>query len=250
MLRIGFVALVTALFSVPNGIQADDANPKEIVEQGIKALGGEEKLTKAAAFQWKVDGKIKFGDNDNPFSGASTIQGIDSLRSEFESEFNGNKFKASTVVAGEKGWRRFNEMTVEIDKEGLANEKRQIYLQIVPATLLPLKTKDFQVAMGKTERVAGKEATGLKVTGPDGKEFQLYFDKESHLPVRQVADVRGFMGEEFTQETTFEKYKAFEGIQKATHIENKRDGQAFLVLDVTEFKVLPKVEPETFAEPK
>ena len=37
----------------------------------------------------------------------------------------------------------------------------------------------------------GKPAAALKVTGPDGKDFTLYFDKESGLPVRMVAKVIG-----------------------------------------------------------
>jgi hypothetical protein len=78
----------------------------------------------------------------------------------------------------------------------------------------------------------------------------LFFDKESGLPVKSVAKVRGFMGEEFTQETTFGGYKDFDGIKKATQIENKRDGQAFVKLEITEFKVLDKVEDKTFAQPE
>jgi len=34
------------------------------------------------------------------------------------------------------------------------------------------------------ETVGGKAQAGIKVTPPDGKEFQLYFDKETGLPLR------------------------------------------------------------------
>src|SRR6187549_346798 len=102
-----------------NPILAADPDPKEIVDQGIKALGGEEKLTKAVALQWKVDGKISFGGNESPFTGGSTVKGVDFLRSDFEGDFGGNKVKAATVLAGDKGWRRFMEMTQELDKDAL-----------------------------------------------------------------------------------------------------------------------------------
>jgi hypothetical protein len=117
-------------------------------------------------------------------------------------------------------------------------------------TLLPLREKAFKVEPAKEDKVDGKPAVGLKVTGPDGKDFTLYFDRESGLPVKQVAKVVGFTGEEFTQETIFSDYKEFGGIKKATKVENKRDGQKFLEQNVTEFKVLDKVDPKTFAEPK
>jgi hypothetical protein len=100
------------------------------------------------------------------------------------------------------------------------------------------------------EAVEGKPAVGVRVTPPDGKEFRLYFDKESGLPVRLVAKVLGFMGEEYTQETNFSDYKEMGGIRKATKIRAKRDGERFIDQEVTEFKVLDTVDPKTFAEPQ
>src|SRR5438105_3864101 len=82
------------------------------------------------------------------------------------------------------------------------DEERNLYLRVVPMTLVPLKGKGFKIQTAAAEKVGGKPALGLKVTGPDGKDFTLYFDKESGLPVKEVAKVT-FMGNEFTQETTF-----------------------------------------------
>ena len=96
--------------------------------------------------------------------------------------------------------------------------------------------------------MGGKALAGVKVTPPDGKEFKLYFDKESGLPVRMVAKVAGFMGGEFTQETTFSDYKEVEGIKKAMKIVSKRDGEPFTEQQITEFKVLDKVDPKTFTD--
>ncbi len=78
----------------------------------------------------------------------------------------------------------------------------------------------------------------------------LYFDKESGLPVRLVAKVTGWMGEEYTQETTLSDYKDFGGIQKATRLKIKRDGEDFVDSQITEFKVLDKVPADSFTEPK
>ena len=57
-------------------------------------------------------------------------------------------------------------------------------------------------------------------------------------------------GEEFTQETTYKDYKDFDGIKKATKVESKRNGEDFLKSEITEFKVVDKVDPKTFAEPE
>ena len=110
--------------------------------------------------------------------------------------------------------------------------------------------RDSRYEAAGEEKVGDKPAAILKITGPDGKDFTLYFDKESGLPVKQVARVVGFQGQEHNQETTFADYKEFDGIKKATKIEVKRDGEKFQTFDLTEFKVLDKVEPEAFTEPK
>jgi hypothetical protein len=228
---------------------ADDKDGKAILDKAIKALGGEEKLKALKAVTWKGKGTVNIGGNDSPFTSQATAQGLDHYRGEFEAEFGGNTIKGVAVVAGDKGWRKFGDMSTKLDKDDLANEKRNAYLQLVPVTLLPLKGKGFKVEAGPEEKVGGKPAAGLKVTGPDGKAFTLFFDKASGLPVKMVAKVLDFMGQEFTQETTFADYKEFGGVKKATKVDSTRDGNKFVELRVTEFKALKKVDPKTFAEP-
>lgn len=242
-----FCALLVSTLALTTA-RADDASA--VVDKAIKAVGGEAKLAKAGAVTWKAKGKITINDNENSFTSQATIRDLDHYRSEFDGQFNGNAFKGITVLNGDKGWRKFGDDLMDIEGDGLTNEKRNIALQVVPVLLQPLKGKDFKLAAADDADVDGKAAAGVKVTGPDGKDFTMYFDKESGLPVKQVARVLSFGGEEVTQETTFGDYKDFDGIKKATKIASKRDGQQFVEVEVTEFKVLDKVDDETFAEPK
>ncbi len=243
LMALGLIATETAR-------AADEKDPTAVLDKAIQALGGAEKLGGIKAATWKSKGTITFGGNDNEFDMTTTAQGLDNIRSEFEGEFGGNKVKGVTVLNGDKGWRKFGDMGGEMDKDAVANEKRVLYLQIVPATLVPLKGKGFKVEAAGTEKVDGKPATVLKVTGPDGKDFKLFFDQESGLPVKQVAKVIGFMGDEYTQETTFGAYKEFNGIKKATKIQSTRDGEKFIEQEIRDFKVVEKVDPKTFTEPK
>jgi hypothetical protein len=241
------VALASGLGSPVWG--ADDKEAQAVLDKGIKALGGADKLG-AKAFTWKVKGKVTINGEDNDFTATSTVQGLDHYRSEFKGEFGGNEVKGVTVLRGDKGWRKFGDNAMELDKDGLANEKRNVYLQVIPATLVALKGKGFKVEAAGTEKVGGKPVAVLKVTPPDGKDFKLYFDKESGLPVRLVAKVIGFMGEEYTQDTSFAGYKDFGGIKKATKSESKRDGEKFIEVEITDFKPVDKVDPKSFNEPE
>jgi hypothetical protein len=246
----GMLVLVVASSFGMRAWADSDKDPKAILDKAIKALGGEEKLNTVKAASWKTKGKINIGGNEAPITAEATVQGLDHSRQQFETEFGGNMVKGTVVLAGDKGWRNFGDMKMELDKNGVMNEKRNLYLLMTPITLLPLQEKGFKIEAAPDEKVDGKPAMGIKATGPDGKDFTIYFDKESGLPVRQVAKVLNFMGEETAQETTFGNYKDFDGIKKATKIETKRDGEKFMEAEITDFKVLDKVDPKTFSEPQ
>jgi hypothetical protein len=198
---------------------------------------------------WKTKATITFNGESNPMSLHSTVQGLDRYKAEFEGEFGGNTIKGVVVLNGKKGWRKFGEENMEMDDDAVANEKRQISLQVIPIRLVVLKDKAYKLESAAEQKVGDKPAVGIKVTGPDGKDFTIYFDKESGLPVRVVAKVVGFDGQEFTQETTLTDYKEVEGIKKAMKHESKRDGEDFIKSEITEFKVLDKVDAKTFDQP-
>ena len=246
----GAALAAVVVFGLVNPGQADDQDAKAIVDKGIKALGGEEKLAKIEAYSYQAKGRITIGENENDFTSHGTAQGLSRYRAEFDGEFNGNPFHGETVLNGDKGWRKFGDNLMELDAEGVANEKRTLYLQVIPLKLVPLKGKDFKIEAAGEDKVGDKPAVVIKVTGPDGKDFKLYFDKDGGLPVKLVATVVGFQGGEVTQETTLAGYNDFGGIKKATKVEIKRDGQKFIDQELIEFKVLDKVDPALFTEPK
>ena len=243
---VGLAVAVSLFFIVVGRTRADDQDAKSILAKAIKALGGEEKLGKVEAFSWKAKGTVVFNGNENESSNEVTVKGLDHYRR----EFGNDQFHGVVVLSGDKGWRKFGDNNRELDESGIAIEKRNVYLHVIPITLVAVNGKGFKVETAGEEKVGDKAAAILKITGPDGKDFTLSFDKESGLPVKQVARVVGFQGQEMTLETTFADYKDFNGIKKATKIEVKRDGEKFQTMELTEFKVVEKVDPECFTEPK
>jgi len=248
---IGAVVTTAFLSGLCGAAMAADAKDAQAtLDRAMQALGGKDKLGKIKAVNLKSKGTLTLNGNDNEFTSHVTAEGLDHYRQEFEGQFQGNAVKVVTVLAGEKGWRKVGDNSTELDRDAVANQKRTVYLQLIPVTLLPLTEKGFKVEPAGEEKVGDKAAVGLKVTPPDGKDFTLYFDKESGLPVKLVAKVVGLQGGEYTQETTYSDYKDFEGIKKATRVESKRDGEKFIQQQLTEFKTLDKVPPATFAEPQ
>jgi hypothetical protein len=247
MTRLLGAALAIALVSnLAGAARADQKEADAALDKAIKALGGAEKLDKAEAMSWKSKATISFGDNKNEFEIKAIVKGLDHYKADISSD----RFNGVVVLNGDKGWRKFGENGGELEGDALANEKRNIYLQVAAARPLILRGKGFKYESGGEEKVGGKPAVALKCTGPDGKTFTLLLDKESGLPVASKAKVAGFQGDEFDQETTYADYKDFDGIKKATKIEVKRNGETFMTQTVTDFKVLDKVSDDTFAEPK
>src|SRR5262249_38013498 len=140
--------------------------------------------------------------NEYAFTNETTVQGLDQVRMDYEEEADGNLVKGATVINGDKAWRKQGDEIRELKGYALANNKRNLYLLVVPVTLVPLKGKGFKIETAGEEQIGGKSAAGIKVTGPDGKDFNLYFDNESGFPVKLVARM-GPEGREFTHETVF-----------------------------------------------
>src|SRR5262249_18423964 len=121
-------ALLMFVISQTHSMRADDKEVKAVLDKAIKALGGEAKLGKAANFTGKAKGKLTLMGNESEFTSETTAQGLDRYRGVFEADFGGMPFKGVTVLNGDKGWRKFGDMGMELDKDALANEKRNAYM--------------------------------------------------------------------------------------------------------------------------
>lgn len=254
VLLVALTTFASLIAAIAPPAWADDA-ADAIIDKGINAMGGEATLAKAKATTSKVKGTFALGDDAFEFKLETTTDGLDRMRSTFEVDFGGNKSTIVTVIDGDKGWRKESEMEViEMEEEEVADQKWGIFSQSMHLMLVQLKGKrsKFRTEAVGDEKVGEKPAAGVKVTGIHDKDFTAYFDKESGLPVKVVAELPDpeAIGQEFTQKTYFSEYKDFGGIKQAKKVEMKRDGQTFIKMELLDFKVLDKVEDKTFAKPE
>jgi hypothetical protein len=229
---------------------ADEKEAKATIEKAIKAMGGEEKLSGVKAFTAKGKGQITLEGTQNGFTFQMTTQGIDKYRSTYKVEVGGKDFEGGTVLDGDKGWKKEGEEVKKLEGEALVQEKHSVYLDIVPMLIVPLKGKGFKFESAADDKVGDKPVAVVRVTGPEGKDFTIYFDKESGLPLKTSGSVADEQGQEDNHETTFEDYKEFGGIKVATRSKTLRGGKRYIEVEEMEFKALGEVEPGTFAEPK
>jgi hypothetical protein len=229
----------------------DSAVVGAVIDKAVAALGGKDKLAAVKAATWTSKGTVTLGGTDAPFTATLAFQGNDRRRVEFDADFAGNPVKGVIVVNGGKAWRQMNGGAAEeLAGNDLANERRNGWREWTPVNVVLLKAPPFKTEPAGEADVNGKPAAGVKVSGPEGGPFTLYFDKASGLPVRQVATVTTFTGDEASEEVTYSDYKDFDGIKKATKVETKHDGRRLLMAEVTSFKVLAAPEAGTFDRPQ
>ncbi|MBS0262186.1 MAG: hypothetical protein JSS02_09575 [Planctomycetes bacterium] len=233
-----------------SAVPAAEPAVADILAKAVQSLGGEAKVAKAMTCRYEAQGKIVLGNFEGAAQITVTMDGLTRRRAEFEGEFAGNRYRGVTVLNGENGWRKFADMGSPLDKELLANEKRLVYMQQSLLTLGPLRNPAFQVTFDGEELVNAKPALALQVQGPDQKDFKIWFDKVSGLPVKLVGRVLEPQGGLVTQETTAGDYQDVNGWKYARKIEIRRDGQPFAIYQVSTFTVLEKVDPQIFAEPE
>jgi hypothetical protein len=244
---LGVAALLLGLAGVAG---AEDRQATAILDRAIKALGGEEALAKAEVISWTSKGKIYLEGTPNGFTLRTTLKGLDRSRAEFGGEFDGSGIELVTILDGEKGWRRFNGTILELNERELAGERQNAYLQAISIKMLALKGTGFKVESKGEEKLEGKQASVLKVTGPDGKDFTLSFDNETGLPVRRTARIVNYDGTIVDEETTFEDHKEFGGIKFATRGTSTRDGIKFAEVVNTEIRVREKADAAVFSRPE
>jgi hypothetical protein len=232
---------------------ADDKEVAAIIDKAMKALCGEEKLSKIEAVTWKTRGELKIsfqGPEQFALIGELTIAGLD--RSKSEDIFlgpGGDKQRIRSVLNGENAWHSVGDGPLEATQHA-AGLKRNLFLAIIPVTLAPLKDPRFKVEVAGDEKVGVRLAVILKVTCPDGEIIRVSFDKESGLPLKAVGKALFIddpaMNLDMNQEMIYSDYKDFGDIKTAARIEFKSVGFN-RKLEVIEFKVLEKVDPSSFS---
>ncbi len=246
--RFAIVATTWVLVSVWP-LSADDADAKAIIEKAIKAHGGHENLAKFTGGTVTFKGTFYGMGEGLPMSGTVTVSGHDKQKIDLEIEVGGQKFAVVVVLAGQKGWTKFDKDVKEMDADDVAEAREQAYAAWV-ATLSPLTGKQFQFTKIGEAEINNRKAIGVKVSSKGHRDVDLYFDKETFLLVKTETIVKDDMsGKEMTEENFPSEYKDVQGTKQAMKFVVKRDGKLFLEGEASEVHLAEKIDDAVFAKP-
>jgi hypothetical protein len=244
-------ALAALLLLVARSTAADEASDaKAILDRGIKALGGQDRLEKLKAATWKAKGTFHGDAGTLAFTSEGAAQAPDRYRAAIRGEVNGMTYKMVRVINGDKGWTKIGDGAVkEMNSEALAEARRELEV-LAAARLLPLREASYTLKATGATKVGDKPAVGLEATAKDGRKFHLDFDKTSGLLLRLEAPVPAHGGgPEVRQEILFDEYKEFGGIKHAGKEILKRDGRTVLEQEFTDYTPAEKLDAKEFDRP-
>ncbi len=251
MRKIVGIVCVAGLLAVAYPARGqDDAQLREIIAKAIKAQGGAENLTKLKASVSKTKGKFYGMGEGIDYTGETSSQLPDRIRTEVEGDVGGQKFKFAQVVDGDKGWTKFGDNTEEMSKEMLAEAKEQMNVAQIDH-LVALTGKDYKLSTLGESKVGDRTAVGVRVERKGYRDVSLYLDKENSQILKIETRGKDLMqgGKEYTSETFYSDYKKVEGLMVPHTILIKRDGNKYVEAEITEVKVAEKLDDGVFAKP-
>jgi hypothetical protein len=250
-----FVSFLSGLLLTTAGpARADDADARKVVDKAIMALGGEAALSKTKAAKWSSKGTLNAMGAELPFTAQWASHMPDKIHMSFDLEAGGMKINFTLVYNNGKGWIKINDQLMDMDADRLKEQKESMHHAQV-SRLLVLKDKGYTLSMLPETKVKDKPAVGVKVSHKDYRDIQLFFDKETGLPVKSVMRVKTDQGEDVNQETFFSDYQDAkdEKNNKAYKVAMKmliqRDGQNYVESENTDFKAVEKLDDKLFEKP-
>jgi hypothetical protein len=244
-------ALAVCVLLAYSGVgRADDqAEALKIVDAAIKAAGGEAKLGKLKLATLKGKGTFYEGGLEGTFTLETTVQGVDRFRLSLEMNIKDQNVKAMMILNGDNAWRKIEEMAEDAPAEIIPAMKAELHALRMTQMLTPLKDKEMKLSPLGEVKVNDRPTLGIKVAKKDHPDVDLYFDKETHLPLKCELKIKERGDKEVTTEWLFSNFKEWAGVMHPKKIVLNRDGTKLMEMEISELKPEEKVDEGTFAKP-
>lgn len=244
-------AIVMVMLLVCGTARADDDKTvsRAILDQAMRAHGGEAVLAKFAGATMKLKGTVHVQNMALPFAGELATQGADQQRAFIEFEAGGQKFAVTNVFNRDKGWVKLADNVVAMTRDQLAEVKEETYASSLN-WLVPLKDEAFTLAPLGEIQVDNRPALGIRISHKGHRDVNLYFDKQTHRLAKAESRVKDQeSGQEVTQETFLSNYDEKGVVQRAHKMTVKRDGKLYVEAEIQDFKAVEKLDDSLFDKP-
>src|SRR6266852_2892841 len=189
----------------------------KIVEQYVKAAGGGRALARIQTLT--LEGTFT---TDDGKSGTYTLD--TKLPNRYYSELLVGEKNLIEAYNGKSAWHRdaAGELGTLVGPEGMQLEAAAQYYN---SRLLNLKKNKITLALVGHAQVRGRDSLQLEVTTAPGVKWQVFFDLETHLIVKDAATVGGI-----EEEILYDDYQMVDGVKLPRKIELHRGSEKYDVV--------------------
>ena len=246
----GALVVAVSLAWTSIGLADERAEALKIVDAAIQAAGGEAKLAKLQTVTLKGKGTVTVPNEEGTVAFEATVHGLDRLRLDLElTGKDNNTLKLSIGLSGDKSWIKNNDRMEDAPPEVTTLLKAEMHAMRVAQSLPLLKDKDLKLSPLGEMKIDDRAAVGIKITKKDYPDVDLYFDKETRLPLKFELRIKEPNGQEITTAWLFSAYKELAGVKHPSKVALLREGEKLLELEIGEVKPEEKVDESTFAKP-
>ena len=236
--------LIFSILVFSPGLSIFTQTPREIVDQCIAALGGEEGIKNFSNYKAVGELEIVFGTRS--FKGDITYIEKEKkilMKGEF-TFFGDSKMKMARGFDGKKSW---------VDQMGNISEQPTLNDQsLLDHTPLLLLEKEAAFSLGEPTEIEGKKVIGIEVNFNDKKT--TFFIDQTDYTIKEIRYSDLFYGNTFTKETIemrirYLDYKKIKGFLFPSRMLHYQKGKKQMELYFQEIIFDPKVTPEMFERP-
>jgi hypothetical protein len=227
------------------------AEAKALLGKSIKALGDKEKLARLPAATLKTKGTIQVKGMTAEFSGEWSAQAQEKYRWEIDASFNGQAVSVALILNKDKGWARHGgNQSQEIPPDAHALAHTDFAAVRLAERLVTLEDKAYHLSPLGELKINDRTAVGIKVAHEGGPDIDLFFDKETMLPLRTELRVKeGKDGQEVLHSFSYGDYKEVDGVKHFTKLTFRRDDKVLIEMELSDIKLQEKLDDGVFDKP-
>jgi hypothetical protein len=229
---------------------AQEEAARAVIEQAVKAHGGEERLARVRADRVKSQGKLFLDKHAVPFTAETVVQLPGQFKNVVEMSVDGTTHVVVHILNGDKPPVVLVDGKPEkIDRAALAEMRDAMLLDRIIRLVPLLRDRTFDLALLGPAKINDRPAVGVKVVSRNRREFHLFFDKETNLLVKTEHMLGDGGVKKVREERYFGNFKEIDGCVRPFRIMAYRDGRKRLEADVTEVKRLDRLDESEFTRP-
>jgi hypothetical protein len=243
------VALAAGCGGRPEESAGDDA--RTVIEKAVKAQGGEEKLARLRAGRWKGRGAVTVNGQAVPMTVETVFQMPDRFKMVQQIEVQGRMIGVTQVVAGGTGWMSTQGTVQNLTGDMLEALKEEMYAANVEMLVPLLREPGYTLSTIGGTNVEGRPTVGVTVAANGHEDIELYFDRETAMPVKTLRPMLGVDTMKATPSMVFySDVREFDGVKMPAKMEVYQGGKKVMAVKVTSLQRLDKIDPGEFVRPR